>query len=534
MHSLRRKRASGGVELAYKQHQNMHRPIGEREIPFSEYHSDSSHGGPVHEGIYATVGPPVDQYGQSEGHYDHYHTYHPRMNHREAQQRETLEMQHREMLEQQHREMLEQQHREMLEQQHREMLEQQHRDMMMQQHHEMQLQQQQEIMEQEHQEQLRLQQQQQQQQLQRDQIYMTKQQAQQQQLLEQQLKQQQQRQLQHQMSDPVDPDHENDSNIRQEQTKQELRQFSREPTCIKLDEISRSEDLDQIRLSMAEANKRLLSLPGRQKSTDSADWPPPPDSAGLSTPPTPGVTQAFDSQTLRRLLRNLPDGSASPNGLDNQSLKAFEYEPGNDDTLLVRMRDARVDRQQGNRDSGLSGLSGIQDTGMDFSPSPPNEPDNAKDNSNSNNAKQRDSNRNTHSSTNMSNTNTSGNGNANNRGRNDNGNGGNGNNNKNLGNNANGGNNNNGNQANPTGRPPLKPQRIPLDQNEVTMRNTNKRGTSRNSYPDSGISMTTGGDTSGSIKSGDSGRSSSKSGGRSNKCNTLPPGGALVYFSARV
>lgn len=57
----------------------------------------------------------------------------------------------------------------------------------------------------------------------------------------------------------------------------------------------------------------LLSPPRKSMSSSSCEWPPPPDSLEEpSSPFSPGLPGAFDSNTLKRMLQNLPECSASP------------------------------------------------------------------------------------------------------------------------------------------------------------------------------------------------------------------------------
>ncbi len=143
-------------------------------------------------------------------------------------------------------------------------------------------------------------------------------------------------------------------------SKPELRQFSREPTVIKLSDHAgrdhednvdypinkmEDEDLGQIQITVKEAYNRdtkdldrqldrqgrsgirtsskNLTQPKRSQSSSSPEWPPPPDpiSAAGGGPMSPEGAQqhgvGFDSSTLKRMLRSLPHENGEDNGDSN-------------------------------------------------------------------------------------------------------------------------------------------------------------------------------------------------------------------------
>ena len=138
------------------------------------------------------------------------------------------------------------------------------------------------------------------------------------------------------------------SNDKRRLSKPELRQFSREPTVLKLSDhagrddddkidypINKIEDdLDHIQITVKEAynkngrdkdrelpsrnggRKTPMSPPRKSQSSSSPEWPPPPDP--ITSPQTPNQTGAvpFDSSTLKRMLRGLPNNEQN-NGNNN-------------------------------------------------------------------------------------------------------------------------------------------------------------------------------------------------------------------------
>ena len=122
-------------------------------------------------------------------------------------------------------------------------------------------------------------------------------------------------------------------------SKPELRQFSREPTVIHLHNKTASyndypqqmtqedfkhyhinDNVDHPRGKVLETSingdKSPLTPPRKSQSSNSPEWPPPPDPITPISPDVPTQT-AFDSTTLKRMLRSLPDsrtesGSSEP------------------------------------------------------------------------------------------------------------------------------------------------------------------------------------------------------------------------------
>ena len=147
-------------------------------------------------------------------------------------------------------------------------------------------------------------------------------------------------------------------------SKPELRQFSREPTVIRLsshlDEPEEpdykrypindiSDDLNHITLQMQDltahaTDSRLpLSPPRKSHSSSSPEWPPPPEPITPISPDTPGRDVAqFDSFTLKRMLRTLPasasHSSISSNGGNRNS--------GNFDEAALLQQQLREQIQQ--------------------------------------------------------------------------------------------------------------------------------------------------------------------------------------------
>ena len=78
----------------------------------------------------------------------------------------------------------------------------------------------------------------------------------------------------------------------------------------------------------AERTSHLLSPPRKSHSSSSPDWPPPPDSLeDPSSPYSPSANSGFDSCTLRRMLQNLPEVSPSPKNDDRKdNNSAFVYQ----------------------------------------------------------------------------------------------------------------------------------------------------------------------------------------------------------------
>ncbi len=156
-------------------------------------------------------------------------------------------------------------------------------------------------------------------------------------------------------------DHGDRNNEKRRLSKPELRQFSREPTVLKLsDHAGRDEedkvdypinkiedDLDHIQITVKEAynkdgrdkdrelpsrnngRKTPMSPPRKSQSSSSPEWPPPPDP--ITSPQTPASQSGavpFDSSTLKRMLRGLPN-NAEPNGNSSNS----ENSSGNENNL---------------------------------------------------------------------------------------------------------------------------------------------------------------------------------------------------------
>ena len=127
-------------------------------------------------------------------------------------------------------------------------------------------------------------------------------------------------------------------------SKPELRQFSREPTVIRLSAHAGGEDINYQNVNAAESvtessaqmrhmnlirqhsddhNMPLRAPARKQLSTSSADWPPPPEpQSDNQTPDTPGIVTAFDSDTLKRMLRCLPEQGGM------EKTRSFDYGTG--------------------------------------------------------------------------------------------------------------------------------------------------------------------------------------------------------------
>ena len=129
-------------------------------------------------------------------------------------------------------------------------------------------------------------------------------------------------------------------------SKPELRQFSREPTVIHLHNKSKSthelpqgmsqEDfrhylINDVRDGDPPARHRgkvletsingdrsPMSPPRKSHSSNSPEWPPPPDPITPISPDVPTQT-AFDSTTLKRMLRSLPDSRSDGGGGGNDN-----------------------------------------------------------------------------------------------------------------------------------------------------------------------------------------------------------------------
>ncbi len=126
----------------------------------------------------------------------------------------------------------------------------------------------------------------------------------------------------YQSTEEVD-DNENERRL----SKPELRQFSREPTVIRISASADNEpeytkypindlsndDLGQIQIKMKDSNGPL-SPPRKSHSSSSPEWPPPPEPITPMSPETPTVLSSFDSNTLRKMLKNLPDTASFVNG----------------------------------------------------------------------------------------------------------------------------------------------------------------------------------------------------------------------------
>ncbi len=234
-------------------------------------------------------------------------------------------------------------------------------------------------------------------------LYQSRQEA----LRQQQLQQQQQQQHHHQQQQHRDPvyqsrqeaisgggghtavqniyetiDHDR-SGEKRRLSKPELRQFSREPTVLKLSDHARNEedkidfpinkiedDLDHIQITVKEAyNKNgrdkdrelqsknggrnaSMSPPRKSQSSSSPEWPPPPDP--ITSPQTPASQSGavpFDSSTLKRMLRGLPNneqnngsnGEEGASGNDNHAEDARASSPPRPASHVV-LTDARPQR----------------------------------------------------------------------------------------------------------------------------------------------------------------------------------------------
>ena len=274
------------------------------------------------------------------------------------------------------------------------------------------------------------------------------------------------------------------SNDKRRLSKPELRQFSREPTVLKLSDhagrddedkidypINKIEDdLDHIQITVKEAynkngrdkdrelasrnggRKTPMSPPRKSQSSSSPEWPPPPDP--ITSPQTPASQTGavpFDSSTLKRMLRGLPNNeqnNGNSNSDEQQSLK--------DDDNTVKDQGFHEATEQPN-------VPHVRSSSLTHGAIP------------SSDCQHRDP----RSHLDLAN-------------------------------------------APPTdARPPMpnRPQRYTAGEAEYTQI-YKTTGRSRDSYADSGVGMT---NDSRSVRSGDSGRSRS-SDGRSSKSATLPPG----------
>ncbi len=136
-------------------------------------------------------------------------------------------------------------------------------------------------------------------------------------------------------------------------SEQELRQFSREPTILQISDRTgdqpadplhgvtqrssgeydslpavrkQRDDLEQIRVQFKEPTYeegRRKASTVRSQSSVSSDWPEPPSAENPdSGPDTPGINHTdFDSNTLKKMLRSLPD-SSSPG---DSSVRQFDF-----------------------------------------------------------------------------------------------------------------------------------------------------------------------------------------------------------------
>ena len=125
-------------------------------------------------------------------------------------------------------------------------------------------------------------------------------------------------------------------------SKPELRQFSREPTVIHLHNRSKSthelpqkmsqEDFrhylindvrhvdtlhrrGKVLETSINGDRSPMSPPRKSLSSNSPEWPSPPDPITVISPEVP-TQSAFDSTTLKRMLRSLPDSSSDVAGQD--------------------------------------------------------------------------------------------------------------------------------------------------------------------------------------------------------------------------
>ena len=173
-------------------------------------------------------------------------------------------------------------------------------------------------------------------------------------------------QHQHQSCEQLVDDNANEQQRRL--SKPELRQFSREPTVIRLAQLDnednnpygkyhineirtptsgagrgivkdRDESEPQVQIQVKEATptpqcktpKTPLSPPRRSHSSSSPEWPPPPDPLGPTSPETPVINSGFDSNTLKRMLRSLPESSPE-NDNDDGVADVDNDDDGDDET----------------------------------------------------------------------------------------------------------------------------------------------------------------------------------------------------------
>ena len=268
------------------------------------------------------------------------------------------------------------------------------------------------------------------------------------------------------------------NNEKRRLSKPELRQFSREPTVLKLSDhagrddedkieypINKIEDdLDHIQITVKEAynkngrdkdrelpnrnggRKTPMSPPRKSQSSSSPEWPPPPDP--ITSPQTPNQTGAvpFDSSTLKRMLRGLPNNEQN-NGNNNNG----EQHDAKDQGFHEATEQPNVPHVPSSQTHGATLSSDgrqVPSSHLDLANAPPT-----------------------------------------------------------------------------NARPPMptRPQRYTAGDAEYA-HIYKTTGRTRDSYPDSGVSGMT--NDSRSVRSGDSGRSRS-SDGRSSKSATLPPGKSL-------
>ena len=260
----------------------------------------------------------------------------------------------------------------------------------------------------------------------------------------------------------VDDDTDTNANLPRKLSKPELRQFSREPTVLRIapepngaeqEYLSQEmkDDVGQITIQIRDKDgHQPLSPPRKSQSSSSPEWPPPPDPITPISPETPAVHTSFDSNTLRKMLRNLAPSETSPDGNTSHTADRGATERGATERGATE-RGATLTANQPQSTSS-SPIRGMHQPGANPTP------------------------QSRHSTGQCSHLDLA-------------------------------------HPPAPDGRPPIpaRPQSYVMDCRELSGR------ARKHDYPDSGISLTH--DNTGSVKSGDSGRSN-----RSNRSATLPPG----------
>ena len=256
---------------------------------------------------------------------------------------------------------------------------------------------------------------------------------------------------------------------------EEVRQFSREPTCIQLSSDSKNtsknkelkdegdygnfplntgKSAPQLSKSglcskqSSESDTNLLSPPRKSHSSSSPEWPPPPESLDEpNSPYSPSASGGFDSNTLKRMLQNLPEETTPSPQYHAERDSVFDY-----NSLQ------NVNQQKPQNGSGYKSPNSHKNKGQYVSEKPATGKNSSKIMTSSLDSSE--------------------------------------------------------DKLFKLRNPPVKPTRMGLDNTDLRYSKTKVR----DSYPDSGISGMTN-DTACSVRSGDSGRS-----GHSGRSTTLPPG----------